>query len=148
LEDSLKSLSDSLGLTKKEVTFLGSIPHAEVAAFMQSLDAFVLPCREDANGDIDGIPVVLMEAMLMGVPVITSKLSGIPELVINQQTGLLVKPNDSDELASAVLSMMGDDKLRERMCAGAVSRVKSEFSLIVNTKILHGMFSAVINGNK
>lgn len=142
LEDSLKSLSVSLGLTQKEVTFLGAIPHAEVAAFMKSLDAFVLPCREDANGDIDGIPVVLMEAMLTGVPVITSKLSGIPELVIDRETGLLIEQNGIEALVEAISLLIQDPTLQKSLVENAISKVNQDFSLIANAKKLNDLFAS------
>jgi glycosyltransferase involved in cell wall biosynthesis len=65
-------------------------------------DVLVIPCVAAANGDIDGIPVVALEAMAQGVPVIASEISGIPEVVIGGKTGLLVEPGDVAELAEAL----------------------------------------------
>lgn len=148
MEQALKALVIECGLSIEDVFFIGALPNSYVAAFIASLDMFVLPCKMDESGDMDGIPVVLMEAMLSGVPVISTVLSGIPELICHRQTGLLVKPGDSEGLAAAMLLMMSDAELRDGMCAEAISRVKREFSLNVNTKILYEMFGVVINGNK
>jgi len=140
LQEKLSDFAKSLGLTESDVQFLGAIPHVEVAGFIKSLDMFVLPCREDENGDIDGIPVVLMEAMLSGVPVVTSKLSGIPELVIDKETGLLIQQGDVDGLVKAILLLKEDDLLREKLIDQAISKVKQDFSLMANTENLNQLF--------
>lgn len=146
LTNKLQTLAVGLGLSSQEVTFLGAIPHAQVASFIKSLDAFVLPCKQDKNGDIDGIPVVLMEAMLLGVPVISTKLSGIPELVINGETGLLVSPNNEQELAAGIITLMNASDLKQCLIVNAISKVKEEFSLKKNAGRLKAMFNQVING--
>lgn len=136
----LTNLAREEGLDDENIFFMGAIPHSEVADFIKSLDAFVLPCKQDANGDIDGIPVVLMEAMLSGVPVITSKLSGIPELVVDKETGLLIESCDVEGLVVAVLSLINDDDLKERLIERAIIKVRGEFSLIDNSSKLNGLF--------
>lgn len=140
LSQQLQELTADLGLSSQDVMFLGAIPHAEVAVFIKSLDAFVLPCKQDENGDIDGIPVVLMEAMLSGVPVITTELSGIPELVINKETGLLVAQNDEDALVNAILLLRDDDVLRAALVDNAIDKVKQDFSLLENVKKIKSLF--------
>ena len=140
LSQQLQALAVSLDLSQQDVTFLGAIAHTEVASFIKSLDAFVLPCRQDEHGDIDGIPVVLMEAMLSGVPVISTKLSGIPELVAHKETGLLVDQNNSNALAEAILRILNDDTLRVTLVDSAVDKVKNEFSLFENSKKLKDLF--------
>ena len=111
---------------------------------IKSLDIFVLPCKKDSNGDMDGIPVVLMEAMLSGVPVTSTELSGIPELVRNKETGLLVQPDNVKELADAISCMIDDTELRDKMSINAISQVKKEFSLKGNAEKLNAMFDSVI----
>jgi glycosyltransferase involved in cell wall biosynthesis len=111
-----------------------------VADFIKSLDLFVLPCKQDENGDIDGITVVLMEAMLSGVPVISSKLSGIPELVVDNKTGLLIEQNDSVALAEAISKIINDAVLKANLMEQAVVRVKQEFSQIDNAQKLNALF--------
>jgi len=141
LMDELTNLVQQRRLTQVEVKFLGAIPHTQVADFIESLDVFVLPCKQDKNGDMDGIPVVLMEAMLSAVPVISTEISGIPELVIDKETGLLVEPNNAQALAEAILTISSDVSLRESMMKHAVAKVENEFSLQGNTKKLHALFS-------
>jgi colanic acid/amylovoran biosynthesis glycosyltransferase len=140
LESELKKRAKNLGLTQENIVFLGSIPHSEVAAFIKSLDIFILPCKQDSKGDVDGIPVVLMEAMLSGVPVITSRISGIPELVIDQETGLLIEQNNSEELARAISRLANDEELQNKLSAKAINKVRKDFSLINNTEKLNILF--------
>jgi len=141
LDDELRKLVESLALSSTEVQFLGAMPNTEVAAFIQSLDIFILPCKQDSNGDMDGVPVVLMEAMLSGVPVISTELSGIPELVVNKETGLLVVQNDEVALAGAITLMLSDDNLRGAMQKQAIIKVSQEFSLLGNAEKLKQLFS-------
>ncbi len=140
LDSTLKALVAQKKLSIEDVCFLGAIPHSEVADFIKSLDMFVLPCKQDENGDIDGIPVVLMEAMLSGVPVISSRLSGIPELVIDNKTGLLIEQNDSVALAKAISIIINDSVLKANLIEQAVVRVKQEFSQIDNAQKLNDLF--------
>jgi glycosyltransferase involved in cell wall biosynthesis len=142
LEQELKQLAMSLGLDDESLRFLGPLPHKDVASFIIGLDVFVLPCQIDGNGDMDGIPVVLMEAMLSGVPVISTYISGIPELIVDGETGILVKPQDSEALAEAILSMVSKNTLRKDLIEKAVLKVKNEFSLVSNVSKLNGLFKA------
>lgn len=145
LENELSNLTKESHLTQDEVKFLGAISHSQVAEFITSLDAFVLPCKQDENGDMDGIPVVLMEAMLSAVPVISTYLSGIPELVVNGETGLLIQPDDEHALAAAIAILNRDQSLKNSMICQAIAKVKNEFSLAGNTESLNKMFSSVIH---
>jgi glycosyltransferase involved in cell wall biosynthesis len=83
----------------------------------------VLGCEVAANGDRDGIPNVLLESMAMGVPVVATSVSAIPELVQNGETGLLVPPRDPEKLARAVARLLTDTRLREEIVAKARERV-------------------------
>lgn len=140
IQEKLVNLTNNLGLSESDVQFLNAIPHAEVPDFIRSLDIFILPCREDEKGDIDGIPVVLMEAMLSGVPVVTTELSGIPELVVNKETGILIEQNNTEELVRAILSLINDDVMRSKLVDKAIVKVREGFSLIENTKKLKALF--------
>ena len=87
----------------------------------------MLGCEVASNGDRDGIPNVLMESMAMGLPVIATHISGIPELVENERTGLLVPPGQPDKLAESMLRMLTDGELRKRAIAAGKQRVVQEF---------------------
>ncbi len=135
----LEKLVRALDLTDR-VTFEGSLSHSKVADWMQGLDVFALACKTDANGDMDGIPVVLMEAMSQGVPVISTRLSGIPELVIDQQTGLLADPNDAASMAKQIDKLLSDSGLCSVLKKNAQKLVLDEFSQSVNLDRLISAF--------
>jgi colanic acid/amylovoran biosynthesis glycosyltransferase len=136
LETELKQQATSLGLSEDQLQFLGALPHDEVANFIIGLDVFVLPCKKDRQGDMDGIPVVLMEAMLCEVPVISTSLSGIPELVMNNLSGLTVQPENAVELGEAICQLMDREETRLRLISGAKQRVENEFLLNKNVEKL------------
>jgi glycosyltransferase involved in cell wall biosynthesis len=94
---------------------------------MGQLDAFVLACKMDGSGDMDGIPVVLMEAMSQSVPVISTRLSGIPELVIHDETGLLALPDDHIDLARQIARLIDSKNLADSIVAKAREHVIHEF---------------------
>jgi glycosyltransferase involved in cell wall biosynthesis len=97
------------------VVLAGSVPQEAVAREMDACHAVVLPCRADRFGDMDGIPTVFMEALATGRPVISTPISGIPELVRDGETGLLVPPDDARALADAIERLAVDDELRGRL---------------------------------
>lgn len=101
---------------------------------------FVLPCKQDKHGDMDGIPVVLMEAMLSGVLVITTHISGIPELVVDHETGLLCEPSNVEGLAAKIKLLITDNEIRTNICSGAIYKVKTEFDLNENVELLKNSF--------
>ena len=90
-------------------------------------DLFVLGCEVAPNGDRDGIPNVIAESMAMGLPVVATHISGIPELVENERTGLLVPPGQPQKLAEAMLRMLNNGELRNRVIAAGKQRVVREF---------------------
>ncbi|GAG51504.1 unnamed protein product, partial [marine sediment metagenome] len=99
---------------KKEVRMLGAMDQNSVRKVLEFADVFVLPCVVAKSGAVDGIPVVLMEAMSMEIPVISTRISGIPELV-NNGAGILVEPEDFAQLADAIekLAALSDEERGE-----------------------------------
>ena len=138
-----KALAGSLRLSSKEVSFLGAIDHQEIAAFIKSLDVFVLPCQIDGSGDMDGIPVVLMEAMLSGVPVISTPVSGIPELIIKDKTGLLAATGNVEELADCIERTIDNIDLTQDRVRKGVTKVQMDFSLVANSLRIYHL---ILNG--
>lgn len=118
------------------VRFLGALPHARVRDWMSCLDGFVLACRRDASGDMDGIPVVLMEAMSCGVPVVSTRISGIPELVEHEVTGLLAEPDSPGAFARQINTLRSHPRLITELSRRAYERVTGEFGVRRNTKRL------------
>ncbi|MCL5975590.1 MAG: glycosyltransferase family 4 protein [Gammaproteobacteria bacterium] len=144
LEKSLKLQLDNLALPEAPVVFIGALPHDEVASFITGLDLFVLPCKEDSRGDMDGIPVVLMEAMLCEVPVISTELSGIPELVINNISGLTILPGNAADLSKAILQIMNSPETAKQLVSGGKQRVNDEFLLDANVSKLISLIEEAV----
>ena len=101
---------DRLGLGDA-VTLYGALPHEAVIEQYRRATLFALPCIRTQDGDIDGIPNVLAEAMAMELPVVSTRLSAIPELVEDGVTGLLVPPGDTDALAGALAQLLDRPQL-------------------------------------
>ncbi len=139
-ENILQKQIDDLSLSDS-VSLLGAIDNSKVADWMSGMDVFALACQKDSNGDMDGIPVVLMEAMMLGLPVISTRISGIPELVIDHETGLLVEPNSPELLARAIERLYKDEKLRFTLTKKAAKHVTNEFSRDVNITRLEKYFN-------
>jgi len=140
LQDQLEKQAAESGLTN-EVQFLGAIPHSEVFNWMQTLDVFVLAAKKDVNGDMDGIPVVLMEAMNQGIPVISTDLSGIPELVQHLKTGLTAKSGDARDLAHKLIYLHNMPQLQSKLTTEAKKRIREEFDQQLNAKRLLNIFN-------
>jgi colanic acid/amylovoran biosynthesis glycosyltransferase len=111
------------------VELVGARTRPEVAAELRRADVFVAPSVPTSEGKREGIPVVLMEAMATGLPVVSSRLSGIPELVEDGVNGLLTAPGDAAALARALASLHDDADLRARLGSAARRRVEREFDL-------------------
>jgi glycosyltransferase involved in cell wall biosynthesis len=115
-----------LGLTEK-VRRLPPMGQAALYEEYRSATVFCLPCRILDNGDRDGIPNVLLEAMATGLPVVTTDVSGIPELVVDGVTGLLVPPDDPDATAAALYRLFADPELAIRLGRAGQAVVRERF---------------------
>lgn len=124
----LRSLVRARGL-EPEVRLLGAVPWRETQALVARAGVFVLASIRTPQGDMDGIPVSLIEAMGIGVPVVSSRLSGIPELVDDGRTGLLVAPGDAGALADAILRVARDPARAEAIACQGRRRVQEAFGL-------------------
>lgn len=124
----LNELVEHAGLSGK-VHFHGRRTREQIARLLMDADVLTTPSVPTRDGRREGIPVVLMEAMGSGVPVIASNLSGIPELVNDQRTGLLVPPRDAKSLADALEHYIQDPGLRGRLGNAGREKVVGEFDL-------------------
>lgn len=115
-----------LGISHR-VEWLGTRPHEEVLEEYKKADLFTLGCEIAPNGDRDGIPNVLAESMAMSVPIVTTDISGIPELIENGKSGLLVSPKDHIAMADAMEKMLTDNKFRSLVIPAALKRVHKVF---------------------
>ncbi|HST65458.1 MAG TPA: glycosyltransferase family 4 protein [Mycobacteriales bacterium] len=122
------------------VRFTGPLSQCELLSLYRGADVFALACRVDGDGDRDGIPNVMVEAMAAGLPVVSTAVSGIPELVRHGENGLLVPPEDPAALASALLKLAADVPLRERLAAAGRSTVAERFDGDVLARRMAGLF--------
>jgi glycosyltransferase involved in cell wall biosynthesis len=119
LRSALEALCRRLGLTDT-VTFAG-ISH-DVAAAYEAIDVFVLPSRHE------GLPVSLLEVMAMGIPVVGARVPGITELIEDERTGLGVPYGQPEALATAVLRLLSDETLCNRLCRNARERIRNGYA--------------------
>ncbi len=130
---------------EKEVKLVGSVGSSEIRNYLNNSDIFVLPCVQAKNGDMDGIPVSLMEAMAFEIPVISTQISGIPELIENGVSGLVVEPENSIQLKEAIIKLIKSQSLREEYGKNGRIKVINEYGLGDNTRILVDKFIETIN---
>jgi len=121
---------------EETVSLDGRRTRDEVIAAIGDADLLVAPSVVASDGKREGIPVVLMEAMSCGLPVVASRLSGIPELVEHEVEGLLVPPGDPSALADAIERLRDDPNLRVRLGAAARRRIEREFDLATNARTI------------
>jgi glycosyltransferase involved in cell wall biosynthesis len=121
---------------EQNVFLIGIKKHDEVIAFLKDVDLFVLPCVVDRMGSMDGIPVALMEAMAMQIPVISTNISGIPELIKND-CGKLIEPEDAEGLARTINAFF-ELPPAEKKAIGKNARhiIEKSFNLSVETEKL------------
>lgn len=126
------------------VRLVGAGEQHLVKNLLAEADTFVLPSIVARNGYMDGIPVALMEAMASGVPVIASRLSGIPELVRDRVTGLLVPPQDPQAICDAILCCWRQPEAAAARAVRARSLIEREYNLETNTRALARAFADVL----
>jgi glycosyltransferase involved in cell wall biosynthesis len=129
---------------ESHLEILGALSHEQTLATIAGASVFVLPCQRTKDGDMDGIPVVLMEAMERGITVITTPIAGIPELVEDGVTGLLVPEKDSAAVADAVARVLSHPDLMKSLTAAARQWVDLEFRSWRETAKLASQWSALL----
>lgn len=145
LRSELTALADRLGLADR-CRFVGALDSEGVAAAMDRCSMLALPCRIGADGDRDGLPTVLGEAMARGVPVISTDLVGIPELVRDGDTGVLVPPDDPVALAAAIEKLWRDATWATRLGAAGREHVRRALDPERSAVALATVFGAAIAG--
>lgn len=134
-QQQLKAAVAAHGL-ESVVRFTGALNQAEVRAWYSRADAFALASFAE------GIPVVLMEAMASGIPCVSTRITGIPELIRDGEDGLLVTPSDTDELAAALARLMDDAPLRQYLARSGRARVQQKYDLTRNVERLGRIFTS------
>ena len=127
------------------VTLCGALSHDDVVTQYRSATIFALPCIVGADGDRDGIPNVILEAMAMQLPVVSTRHSGIPEAVTDQVTGTLVEAGDTTALADALARLLDDPAARDAMGRNGRHAVASAFDAATNAKQLMTRFDGTLS---
>lgn len=127
------------------VSFPGFVPHDRVGQYFEEADIFVMPSVVDSTGNRDGLPTVILEALLHRVPVISTEVSGIPEVIVSGVTGLLIPPRDVDALATAIRTMTRDRKQALEMAKRGLAKVREEFDPANNHRKLLGIYKEVLS---
>ena len=143
MERQIRARVQALNL-ENQVRLLGTLPHGEVIKHYRKAHCFVLACKVAANGDRDGIPNVLVEAMAVGVPVISTSVSAIPELIKNGVTGILVEPGEPDMLAGAIQHLLFHPENYRDQVKQARSKVEKEFDNCRCVIALHELLSRAL----
>jgi glycosyltransferase involved in cell wall biosynthesis len=129
LESALRAQVERVGLSSK-ISLTGQpLKQEDIPAFMHGGDVYCLPCVWASDDDVDGLPQMLMEAMACGLPAVSTQLVGIPDLIENEKSGLLVQPRRSSELADALERLIRDPELAARLAATGRERVVEVFDL-------------------
>ncbi len=136
-EEMLRRLIHDLDMEDR-IELSGWLDQSQVRSYLQEAAIFALPCLVTANGDRDGIPAALMEAMAMAKPCVSTTVSGIPELIETGHTGLLVPERDAMALANALSRLLDDATLARRLGQSGREKVYNEFNLDnITTQLLH-----------
>ena len=124
------------------VTLLGALPLEAIAETMRGASVVVLPCIRAADGNVDALPTVLLEAMASGVPVVSTRLSGIPEIIVDGETGFLVPAGDPEALSEALGRVLADPIRAFAMGRAARTRAERLFDLRKNVATLRTWLTA------
>jgi glycosyltransferase involved in cell wall biosynthesis len=133
----------SLGLSGK-VELVGPLPGEAVHAAMQEAAALATPCVVGADGNRDGMPTVILEAMALGTPCIATPVTGIPEIVRDGETGLLVEERDATALAQGLRRLLEETVLRERLAHAARQRIEHDFDIHKNAARLRELLPMAV----
>ncbi len=140
LEDELRAHLRALGLTDV-VRMHGALPQGQVRRIVSQAAVFAAPCIIGQDGNRDGLPTVLLEAMALGTPCVATPVTGIPEVVQDGRTGLLVPEADPVRLAAAMARLLDDGALRTRLAEPARTLVEAEFDVHRQARALRRIFA-------
>lgn len=143
LKSELAAQIVNLGLSA-QVKLVGPMPQAAVRAALQSAAVFAAPCIVAEDGNRDGLPTVLLESMALGTPCISTDVTGIPEVIKDNQTGYLVPQHDSEKLADALEEMLRDSSKREYLSMNARQLIEESFNEDHNAALIWKEFLNVI----
>lgn len=142
LRRSLQALATKLQV-RDRVRFLGALPHEQVLAWMRKAAMLVLPGVRTATGRTEGLGLVLLEAAATGVPVIGSRVGGIPEAVVDGHTGFLVAERDEGALAECLGKLLDDPAMRHRMGSQGRALAEQRFDIHQQTAALEILYDSL-----
>lgn len=130
----------------KQVTFLGQVPHNEIPTLFQEAQVFVIPSIEDENGDTEGLGLVTLEAAACGLPVVGSRVGGIPDVIEDGVNGFLVNQKNANELADRLEQLLNDEELRNKLGAAGKELLQGRFSRkSITASIINGYQKTLSN---
>jgi glycosyltransferase involved in cell wall biosynthesis len=133
MENDLKQLAKKLNI-ENNVLFLGKKPNDQLTKLFAETSAFVLPSIKTPTNGMDGIPVALMEAMASKVPVVSTFISGIPELIDNQINGFLAEPGSVRQLADILEKILNGKVELEKIVQNARQKIENQFNIITTSR--------------
>ncbi|WP_311950611.1 glycosyltransferase [Halomonas piscis] len=143
LRESLETLVESIGL-KSQVHFMGARPHTEVMSSMLEAAILAIPSVTALSGDTEGLPMAILEAASLGIPVVGTWHSGIPEAIVNNKTGFLVAERDTEALAERLHVLLADQGRRWAMGLEARAFCEAQFDIRHQTEELEAIYDRVI----
>lgn len=135
LEEALRSQIDRLALAEN-VRLTGSRSEPEVIEMLRGAAVFALPCVREADGGSDNLPTVIMEAMAIGLPIVSTRIAGVPEMVVDGVTGFLVAERDPAQTAGAIETLLADSGRARRFGGNGRELVARRFATAVTTRRL------------
>ena len=126
------------------VALLGPRPQGEVIRLIREAAVLACPCVVGHDGNRDGLPTVLLEAMALGTPCVATDVTGIPELVQDGRTGLCIPEGDPEALAAALARMLDDHALRQRVSRAGRDLIEREFDITVSAARLRTLFAEAV----
>jgi glycosyltransferase involved in cell wall biosynthesis len=141
LHSKLETLTQQLGLTRN-VSFLGAIEHRRVPEFLKKVDIFVMPSIREGFG------VAAVEAQAMEIPVVATRVGGIPKVVLDGETGILVEPWNSEQLAQAILTLIGNPALRRQMGERGRKHVLANYRWEDNAALMEKLYHRFVHSSR
>ena len=141
LGEALRRQIDDMHL-QNNVELIGAKPQTQLRGRLAAANVFVLPSVMDPDGGMDNLPTVIMEAMATGLPVVSTNIGGIPEMIIDNETGFLVEPGDTAAMADAIETVINDSSSAARLGHSGYERARTLFSIEKNVRELCALLSA------
>jgi colanic acid/amylovoran biosynthesis glycosyltransferase len=138
LEKNLRAQIEDLGLQER-IQLPGPKPQREIRGRLADATVFALPSVSEPEGGMDNLPTVIMEAMATGLPVVSTRIGGIPEMIVENETGFLVQPEDAVALAGAIENVTNDRSLGQKFGQAGYERAQKLFSIEKNVRELYAL---------